>query len=56
MSLINCKTYLELNWTKNCVMYGHNTYIAVDDVNHRQTIFKITNCMFQLLLYQAKTM
>ena len=45
--LINCKIHLELNWTKDCVMS------AIAD-----TIFKITNTnyMFQLLLYQAKTM
>ena len=47
MPLINCKIHLELNWTKDCVMS------AIAD-----TIFKITNTnyMFQLLLYQAKTM
>ena len=33
MPLTNCKIYLELNWTKNCVMSN----VAGD------TIFKITN-------------
>ena len=46
MPLINCKTHLELNWTKDCVM----STIA-------DTTFKITQShTFQLLLYQAKTM
>ena len=31
MPLINCKIYLELNWTKNCVIYGNNVYDAADD-------------------------
>ena len=33
MSFINCKTQLELNWTKNCVMSNVEG----------NTVFKITN-------------
>ena len=38
MSLINSKVYLELNWTKNCVMSdnGHED-------NNDETTFKITS-------------
>ena len=45
--LTSCKTHLELNWSKDCVM----STIA-------DTTFKITNTKytFQLLLYQAKIM
>ena len=43
MFLINCKIHLELNWTKNCVMYGHDTYADGDNANNRETTFKITN-------------
>ena len=42
MPLINCKVHLELNWTKNCVMYGRNVYTVADDDNN-ETTFKITN-------------
>ena len=43
MPLINCKIHLELNRTKNCVMYCHDTYAGDDNVNNRETTFKITN-------------
>ena len=43
MSLINCKIYLELNWNNNCVMYGADTYADGDNVNNRETTFKITS-------------
>ena len=43
MRLINCKIHLELNWTKNCVIYGHDTYADGDNNNNRETTFKITN-------------
>ena len=42
MPLINCKTHLQLNWTKNCVMHDSYAYAAADNSN-RETIFKITN-------------
>ena len=42
MPLINCKTHLQLNWTKNCVMHGSDAYAAADNSN-TETIFKITN-------------
>ena len=31
MLLINCKSHLELKWTKNCVMYGCDAYHANND-------------------------
>ena len=40
MPLISCKVHVELNWTKNCVMYGRD--VAADN-NNDETIFKITN-------------
>ena len=43
MPLINCKIHLELNWNRNCVMYGAATYAAGDNVNNRETTFKITS-------------
>ena len=43
MAFINCKIYLELNWTKNCVMYGADTYAGGDNDNNRETTFKITS-------------
>ena len=51
MPLINCKIHLELNWTKDCVMYGHNTCVGGDNNNknnnnnnnNRETTFKIIN-------------
>ena len=46
MPLINFKIHLELNWSKDCVIFN------VD----RVTKFKIPSCTFQLLLYEAKTM
>ena len=42
MPLINCKIHIELNWTKNCVMYGSSVYDAADN-NNNKTAFKITN-------------
>ena len=41
--LINCKIHLELNWNNNCVMYGADTYAGGDNVNNRETTFKITS-------------
>ena len=43
MPLINCKTYLELNWNKHCVMYGADTYAGGDNANNRERTFKITS-------------
>ena len=43
MPLINCKIHLELNWNNNCVMYGADTYSGGDNVNNRETTFKITS-------------
>ena len=31
MLLINCKTYLEINWNKNCVMYGADDNAGSND-------------------------
>ena len=61
MPLINCKIYLELNWTNNCVMYGADTYAGGDDVSNGE-LFKrhfkeqAQSCVFQLSLYQLKKM
>ena len=48
--LINCKTHLELNWTKNCVMYCSDAYAVAynnndnnNNNNNNNTTFKITN-------------
>ena len=43
MLLINCKTYLELNWNNNCVMYGADTYAGGANVNNRETTFQVTS-------------
>ena len=43
MPLINCKIRLELNWNNNCVMYGADAYAGGDNVNNRETTFKITS-------------
>ena len=43
MPLNNCKIHLELNWNNNCVMHGADTYVGGDNVNNRETTFKITN-------------
>ena len=43
MPLINCEIHLELNWNKNCLMYGADTYAGGENVNNRETTFKITN-------------
>ena len=43
MTMINCKYYLELNWTKNFVIYGIDAYAAAADNDNRETTFKITN-------------
>ena len=43
MPLINWKIHLELNWNNNCVMYGADTYAGGDNVNNRETTFKITS-------------
>ena len=43
MPLINCKIHIKLNWNKNCVMYGAATCADGDNVNNRETTFKITS-------------
>ena len=43
MPLINCKIHLELNWNNDCVMYGADTYVGDDNVNHKETTFQITS-------------
>ena len=40
MPLTNCKIYLELNWSNNCVMYGADTYAGGDNANNRETTYK----------------
>ena len=41
MPLINCKIHLELNWSNACVMHGADTYAGSNNVNNRETTFKI---------------
>ena len=41
--LINCKIHLELNWNNYCVMYRADTYASGDNVNNKETMFKITS-------------
>ena len=55
MPLINCKVHLELNWTKNCVVYGANTYVGGDNDNNRATTFKITNAELYLTIVTLST-
>ena len=43
MPLINCKVYVELNWSNKCVMYGADTYAGGHNVNNREATFKITS-------------
>ena len=43
MPLINCNIHLELNWNNNCVMYGGDTYAGGNNINDRETTFKITS-------------
>ena len=43
MPLINCQIHLELYWTKDCAVYGADTYAGGDNANNRETTFKITN-------------
>ena len=44
--LINCKIHSQLNWNKNCVMYGADTYAGGDNANNRETIFKISTKLY----------
>ena len=41
--LTNYKIHLELNWNNNCVMYGADTCAGGDNVNNRETTFKLTS-------------
>ena len=43
MPLINCKIHLELNWNKDCVIYGADTYAGGENANSRETTFQITS-------------
>ena len=43
MTFIDCKIHLELNRNNNCVMHGADTYAGGDNVNNRETTFKITS-------------
>ena len=42
MPLINFEIHLQLNWNNNCVMHGADIYAGGDNVNNRETTFKIT--------------
>ena len=43
MPLIYCKIHLELNWNRNCVIYGADTYAGGDNANNREATFQITS-------------
>ena len=43
MPLPNCKIHLELNWSKDCLMHGANTYNSGNNAGDRETTFKITS-------------
>ena len=43
MALFNCKIHLERNWNNNCLMNGADTYADGDNVNNKETTFKITS-------------
>ena len=43
MPLINCKTHLELSWSKDCVMCRADTYNGGDNANNRDITLKITS-------------
>ena len=43
MPLINCKIPLDLNWNNNCVIHGADTYAGGDNVNNRESTFKIAS-------------
>ena len=55
MPLINCKIHLELNWNNNCLMYGADTYAGGDDVNNRETTFKITSTKLYVTIVTLST-
>ena len=55
MPLINCEIHLELNWNNNCVMYGADTYAGGDNVNNRETTFKITSTMLYVPVVTLST-
>ena len=54
MPMINCKIHLELNWAKNCLMYGNGVYNAADK-NNNDTTFKITNTKLYVLIVTLST-
>ena len=55
MPLINCKIHLELNWKNNCVMYGAHSYPGGDNVNKRETTFKITSTKLYVTVVTLST-
>ena len=58
MLLINCKVELSLKWLKNCVLNTAATGTNADATVADSATVEITDAkfMFQLLLYQQKTM
>ena len=55
MLLINYKIHLELNWNKNCVMYGADTYAGGGNANNRETTFKITSTKLYIPIVTLST-
>ena len=56
MPLINCEIHLKLNLDNNCVVYGADTYARGDNVNDRETTFKIksTNLYVPIITLSTK--
>ena len=53
--MINCKIHLELNWNNNCVMYDADTYAGGDNINYRETTFKITSTKLYVTIVTLST-
>ena len=52
MPLINCEIHLDLNWSKDCVMYGADADAGCND---REITFKITSTKFYVPIVTLST-
>ena len=55
MVLINCKINSELSWTKNWLIYGHDTYDGDNNDNNRETTFQTTSKKLYVLVVTLST-
>ena len=55
MPLINCKIHLELNWKCNWVMSDADTYAGGDNINNKETKFKIASTKLYVLIATLST-